>query len=132
MSKYTHRVNGQAGNLIQFGTMIAPVVTELLRSAADGKLTADETDGAATFVKLVRRDRMQQLKGLHTADGRQLSPRLRAQIVRELQRLELVLRSGALARGRAHHRPLGCPSAESETSTTQQLAVPDRGRHAHC
>jgi hypothetical protein len=46
--------------------MIAPVVTELLRSAADGKLTADETDGPATFVKLVRRDRMQQLKGLHT------------------------------------------------------------------
>jgi hypothetical protein len=32
-----------------------------------------------------------QLKGLHTADGRQLSPRLEAEIVRELQRLELVL-----------------------------------------
>jgi transposase len=39
----------------------------------------------------LRRDRMQQLKGLHTADGRQLSPRLKAEIVRELQRLELVL-----------------------------------------
>jgi transposase len=41
----------------------------------------------------LRRDRMQQLKGLHTADGRQLSPRLKAEIVRELQRLELVLAS---------------------------------------
>jgi len=39
----------------------------------------------------MRRDRMQQLKGLHTTDGRQLSPRLKAEIVRELQRLELVL-----------------------------------------
>jgi transposase len=39
----------------------------------------------------LRRDRLQQLKGLHTADGRQLSPRLKAEIVRELQRLELVL-----------------------------------------
>jgi transposase len=39
----------------------------------------------------LRRDRMQQLKGLHTADGRQLSPRLKAEIMRELQRLELVL-----------------------------------------
>jgi hypothetical protein len=34
---------------------------------------------------------MQRLKRLHTADGRQLSPRLKAEIVRELQRLELVL-----------------------------------------
>jgi len=40
----------------------------------------------------LHRDRMQRLKGLHTADGRQLSPRLKAEIVRELQRLELVLR----------------------------------------
>jgi transposase len=39
----------------------------------------------------LHRDRMQQLKRLHTADGRQLSPRLKAEIVRELQRLELVL-----------------------------------------
>jgi transposase len=36
-------------------------------------------------------DRMQRLKRLQTADGRQLSPRLKAEIVRELQRLELVL-----------------------------------------
>jgi transposase len=34
---------------------------------------------------------MQRLKRLHAADGRQLSPRLKAEIVRELQRLELVL-----------------------------------------
>jgi len=39
----------------------------------------------------LHRDSMQQLKRLHTADGSQLSPRLKAEIVRELQRLELVL-----------------------------------------
>src|SRR5215813_859238 len=39
----------------------------------------------------LRRDRMQQLKGLHTADGRTLPPRLKAEILRELQRLQLVL-----------------------------------------
>jgi transposase len=39
----------------------------------------------------LRRDRMQRLEQLHTADGRPLPPRLKAEILRELQRLELVV-----------------------------------------
>jgi transposase len=39
----------------------------------------------------LRRDRMQRLEQLHTADGRRLPPRLKAEILRELQRLELVI-----------------------------------------
>jgi transposase len=39
----------------------------------------------------LRRDRMQQLERLRTADGRLLPPRLMAEILRELQRLELVI-----------------------------------------
>jgi transposase len=39
----------------------------------------------------LRRDRMQRLQQLHTADGRTLPSRLRAEILRELQRLELVI-----------------------------------------
>ena len=39
----------------------------------------------------LRRDRMQQLERLRTADGRTLSLRLKAEILRELQRLELAI-----------------------------------------
>jgi transposase len=39
----------------------------------------------------LRRDRMERLERLHTADGRALPPRLKAEILRELQRLELVV-----------------------------------------
>jgi transposase len=39
----------------------------------------------------LRRDRMQQLERLRSADGRTLPPRLKAEILRELQRLELVV-----------------------------------------
>jgi len=39
----------------------------------------------------LRRDRMQQLERLRTADGRTLPPRLKAEILRELQRLVLVV-----------------------------------------
>jgi transposase len=39
----------------------------------------------------LRRDRMQRLERLQTANGRTLPPRLKAEILRELQRLELVL-----------------------------------------
>ncbi len=39
----------------------------------------------------MRRDRMQRLEQLHTGDGRELPPRLKAEIARELQRLELIL-----------------------------------------
>src|SRR6516165_2782648 len=39
----------------------------------------------------LRRDRMQQVERLRTADGRTLSPRLKAEILRELQRFELVI-----------------------------------------
>src|SRR6201982_3555513 len=37
------------------------------------------------------RDRLQRLEQLHTADGRTLPPRLGAEILRELQRLEIVI-----------------------------------------
>src|SRR6202007_344962 len=39
----------------------------------------------------LRRDRMQQLERLRSADGRRLPPRLKAEILRELKRLELIL-----------------------------------------
>src|SRR6516162_1010065 len=39
----------------------------------------------------LRRDRMQQLEQLRTGDGRTLPPRLKAEILRELQRLVLVV-----------------------------------------
>jgi transposase len=39
----------------------------------------------------LRRDRMQQLERLRTADGQTLPPRLKVEILRELQRLELVV-----------------------------------------
>jgi len=39
----------------------------------------------------LRRDRMQQLERFRTADGGTLPPRLKAEILRELQRLELVI-----------------------------------------
>lgn len=39
----------------------------------------------------LRRDRRQRLEELRTGDGRALAPRLKAQIVRELDRLELLL-----------------------------------------
>jgi transposase len=39
----------------------------------------------------LRHDRMQHLHGLRTADGQTLPPRLKAEILRELQRLELVV-----------------------------------------
>src|SRR5262249_2476684 len=38
-----------------------------------------------------RRDRMRRLELLRTGDGRELPPRLKAEIARELQRLELIL-----------------------------------------
>ena len=39
----------------------------------------------------LRRDRMQRLQQLHTTDGRPLPPRLKAEILRELQRLQLAM-----------------------------------------
>jgi transposase len=39
----------------------------------------------------LRRDRMQRLQQLHTTDGRPLPPRLKAEILRELQRLHLAM-----------------------------------------
>jgi len=39
----------------------------------------------------LRRDRMQRLERLHTPDGQPLPPRLKAEILRELQRLELAM-----------------------------------------
>src|ERR1700724_4502352 len=40
----------------------------------------------------LRGDRVQRLEQLHTADGQTLPPRLKAEILRELQRLELAIR----------------------------------------
>jgi transposase len=41
----------------------------------------------------MRRDRFKRLEGLQTGDGRPLPPRLKVELVHELQRLELVLRT---------------------------------------
>jgi transposase len=40
----------------------------------------------------LRGDRVQRLEQLHAADGQTLPPRLKAEILRELQRLELAIR----------------------------------------
>jgi len=39
----------------------------------------------------MRKDRLQRLEKLHTGDGRPLAPRLKAEIVREIKRLECLL-----------------------------------------
>jgi len=67
----------------------------------------------------LHRDRMQRLKGLQTADGRQLSPRLKAEIVRELQRLELVL--GMINTIEAERDAIASAKAKVEHSNAKKI-----------
>jgi len=67
----------------------------------------------------LHRDRMQRLKGLQTADGHQLSPRLKAEIVRELQRLELVL--GMINTIEAERDAIASAKAKVEHSNAKKI-----------
>jgi len=61
---------------------------------------------------------MQQLKRLHTSDGRQLSPRLKAEIAQELQRLELVL--GMIERIEAERDAIASAKAKAKAKASIQ------------
>jgi transposase len=69
----------------------------------------------------IRRDRMHRLEQLHTGDGRALSPRLKAEIARELQRLELVL--GMLAEINAERDAIA--SAKKRSTHTNAKKIRD-------
>jgi transposase len=67
----------------------------------------------------LRRDRMQQLERLRTADGRSLSPRLKAEILRELQRLELVI--GMIKTIEAERDAIASGKIETEHSSAKRI-----------
>jgi transposase len=67
----------------------------------------------------LHRDRMQRLKRLQTANGHQLSPRLKAEIVRELQRLELVL--GMINTIEAERDAIASAKAKVEHSNAKKI-----------
>lgn len=67
----------------------------------------------------LHRDRRQRLKGLQTADGHQLSPRLKAEIVRELQRLELLL--GMINTIEAERDAIASAKAKVEHSNAKKI-----------
>jgi transposase len=67
----------------------------------------------------LRRDRIQRLEQLHTADGRPLPPRLKAEIVRELQRLRLVL--GMIKTIEAERDAIVSAKAEAAHGSTKKM-----------
>ena len=67
----------------------------------------------------LRHDRMQQLERLRTADGRTLSPRLKAEILRELQRLELVI--GMIKTIEAERDAIASAKIETEHSSAKRI-----------
>jgi len=69
----------------------------------------------------LRRDRMQQLERLRTADGQALPPRLKTEILRELQRLELVI--GMIRTIEAERDAVA--SAETEAEHTSGKKIQD-------
>jgi transposase len=64
----------------------------------------------------LRRDRMQQLERLRSVDGRSLPPRLMAEILRELQRLELVI--GMIKTIEAERDAIASAKTEAEEHTS--------------
>jgi len=64
----------------------------------------------------LRRDRLKRLEKLRTGDGRALAPRLKAEIVREIKRLEIVLemirrlRLSAMPSSRKRNRRISTPT----------------------
>ena len=73
----------------------------------------------------LRRDRMQPLDRLRTADGRTLPPRLKAEILRELQRLELVI--GMIKAIEAERDAIA--SAKAQTEHTSAKKDPGSGQN---
>jgi len=67
----------------------------------------------------LRRDRMQQLERLRTADGRTLSPRLKAEIRRELQRLELAI--GMIKTIEAERDAIASTKTETEHTSAKKI-----------
>src|SRR5215831_1581968 len=67
----------------------------------------------------LRRDRMQQLERLRTADGRTLPPRLKAEILRELQRLELAV--GMVKTIEAERDAIASAKTETEHSSAKKI-----------
>src|SRR4029077_713146 len=68
----------------------------------------------------LRRDRMQRLERLRTAaDGQTLPPRLKAEILRELQRLELVL--GMIKTIEAERDAIASPKTETEHTNAKKI-----------
>ena len=67
----------------------------------------------------LRRDRMQQLERLRTADGRTLSTRLKAEILRELQRLELVI--GMIKTIEAERDAIASAKTETEHMSAKKI-----------
>jgi transposase len=72
--------------------------------------------------QLLRRDRMQRLERLRTADGRTLPPRLKAEILRELQRLVLVL---GMIKTIEAERDAIASAAKTETEHTSAKKIQD-------
>ena len=69
----------------------------------------------------LRRDRMQRLERLRTADGQTLPPRLKAEILCELKRLELVI--GMIKTIEAERDAIA--SAKTETEHTSAKKIQD-------
>ena len=67
----------------------------------------------------LRRDRMQPLDRLRTADGRTLPPRLKAEILRELQRLELVI--GMIKAIEAERDAIALAKAQTEHTSAKKI-----------
>src|SRR5438876_1717282 len=67
----------------------------------------------------LRRDRMQQLEWLRTADGRTLPPRLKAEILRELQRLVLVI--GMIKTIEAERDTIASAETEAEHTSAKKI-----------
>ena len=67
----------------------------------------------------LRRDRIQRLEQLHTADGRTLLPRLEAEILRELQRLEIVI--GMIKTIEAERDAIASANTETERGSVKKI-----------
>ena len=67
----------------------------------------------------LRRDRIQRLQQLHTADGRTLPPRLEAEILRELQRLEIVI--GMIKTIEADRDAIASANTETERGSVKKI-----------
>src|SRR5499433_1843785 len=67
----------------------------------------------------LRRDRMQRLERLRTADGQTLPPRLKAEILRELKRLELVI--GMIKTIEAERDAIASAKTETEHSSAKKI-----------